>query len=102
MAPLTERQAWSGHAIPDPVQTTTKPQVPDLGLFHGAGDENRTRALSLGSSCSTIKLHPRSVPLIGAASSHTLPHRRPPACPPWGPRVVPDGGCGCGGRELGA
>ena len=48
MAPLTERQAWSGHAIPDPVQTTTKPQVPDLGLFHGAGDENRTRALSLG------------------------------------------------------
>ncbi len=30
------------------------------GFLSGAGDGNRTRALSLGSSCSTIKLHPRS------------------------------------------
>ena len=30
------------------VQTTKKPPAAGLGLFHGAGDENRTRALSLG------------------------------------------------------
>ncbi|GAB7032485.1 hypothetical protein JCM4914_39460 [Streptomyces platensis subsp. malvinus] len=28
--------------------TTNKPQVPDLGLPYGAGDGNRTRALSSG------------------------------------------------------
>ena len=39
----------------------------------GAGDENRTRALSLGSSCSTIKLHPRDRP-SGRADGFTLPH----------------------------
>ncbi|WP_324603836.1 hypothetical protein [Streptomyces sp. NRRL F-5681] len=30
------------------VQTTNKARVDDLGLSRGAGDENRTRALSLG------------------------------------------------------
>ncbi|MFF3782931.1 hypothetical protein [Streptomyces sp. NPDC001933] len=30
------------------VQATKKPPATGLGLFHGAGDENRTRALSLG------------------------------------------------------
>ncbi|MFB7555628.1 hypothetical protein [Streptomyces brevispora] len=33
---------------PELVQTTKKPPADGLGLFHGAGDENRTRALSLG------------------------------------------------------
>ncbi|MGW1553725.1 hypothetical protein ACWCQX_45025, partial [Streptomyces sp. NPDC002346] len=28
--------------------TTKKPRADGLGLLHGAGDENRTRALSLG------------------------------------------------------
>ncbi|WP_342456399.1 MBL fold metallo-hydrolase [Streptomyces coeruleorubidus] len=32
-----------------PVWTTKSPRVSDLGVSHGAGDENRTRALSLGS-----------------------------------------------------
>ncbi|MEU5446573.1 MULTISPECIES: DUF1932 domain-containing protein [Streptomyces] len=32
------------------VQTTNKARVDDLGLSRGAGDENRTRALSLGIS----------------------------------------------------
>ncbi len=31
------------------VQTTNKPQTVGLGFQSGAGDENRTRALSLGS-----------------------------------------------------
>ncbi|MCX5311758.1 tyrosine-type recombinase/integrase [Streptomyces sp. NBC_00154] len=31
-----------------PVQTTKKPRADGLGLLYGAGDENRTRALSLG------------------------------------------------------
>lgn len=30
-------------------QLTKNPQASDLGVSHGAGDENRTRALSLGS-----------------------------------------------------
>lgn len=41
------------------MSTAKKALVSDQGLRRGAGDENRTRALSLGSSCSTIKLHPR-------------------------------------------
>ncbi|AJT65993.1 hypothetical protein T261_4339 [Streptomyces lydicus] len=37
---------WCG--TPELVQTTNKAQVSDLGLNYGAGDGNRTRALSLG------------------------------------------------------
>ncbi|GHI47294.1 hypothetical protein ScoT_34680 [Streptomyces albidoflavus] len=36
------------HATPRQVHTTNKARVDDLGLCRGAGDENRTRALSLG------------------------------------------------------
>ncbi|GAB2925846.1 hypothetical protein GCM10027075_27530 [Streptomyces heilongjiangensis] len=43
----------------------TKAQVSDLGLSHGAGDENRTRALSLGSLDS---LGVAAVPTCGAAA----------------------------------
>jgi len=39
-------KAREGHAFLKLNWTTNKPQVTDLG-FHGAGDENRTRALSL-------------------------------------------------------
>jgi hypothetical protein len=90
----------------DADQTTKKPPAAGLGLFRGAGDENRTRALSLGSSCSTIKLHPRSAPMIGSASPHTLPHRRPPACSPRGLCGVRGGwtrvsGAGVGGVAWG-
>ncbi|MFT9787560.1 DUF1932 domain-containing protein [Streptomyces rhizosphaericola] len=35
------------------VRTTNKARVDDLGLSRGAGDENRTRALSLGISGSS-------------------------------------------------
>ncbi|QIY56271.1 hypothetical protein HEP86_19240 [Streptomyces sp. RPA4-5] len=37
---------WCG--TPELVQATNKAQVADLGLNYGAGDGNRTRALSLG------------------------------------------------------
>ncbi len=52
------RRLTSGSRVPEEVRTQQKPQVIDLGFPCGAGDENRTRALSLGSSCSTIKLRP--------------------------------------------
>ena len=38
---------WCGTR--SPVWTTKNPRVSDLGVSHGAGDENRTRAPSLGS-----------------------------------------------------
>ena len=38
---------WCGTR--SPVWTTKNPRVDDLGVSRGAGDENRTRALSLGS-----------------------------------------------------
>ncbi|MFC8388164.1 hypothetical protein [Streptomyces sp. NPDC057238] len=38
---------WCGAR--SPVRTTENPRADDLGVSHGAGDENRTRALSLGS-----------------------------------------------------
>ncbi|GAA3485095.1 hypothetical protein GCM10018966_096270 [Streptomyces yanii] len=46
--PTSSHRARSGHETPELVQTTKKPRAADLGLFHGTGDENRTRALSLG------------------------------------------------------
>ena len=52
---------------PMPASHSRNPQVADLGVWDGAGDENRTRALSLGSSCSTIKLRP---PGAGASLAH--------------------------------
>src|SRR5438105_10953978 len=57
---------------PKMAEITNKPQVADLGLPYGAGDGNRTRALSLGSSCSTIKLHPRDSLGFGAKHRRTL------------------------------
>jgi hypothetical protein len=45
---MIRHRARGGHAMPDVVQTTTKPRAAGLGLCFGAGDENRTRALSLG------------------------------------------------------
>ncbi len=53
--PLGTRRERKPRRAPE----TNKTQVADLGLRRGAGDGNRTRALSLGSSCSTIKLRPR-------------------------------------------
>lgn len=99
----------------------TKPQAADLGLMHGAGDGNRTRALSLGSSCSTIKLHPRNS--ASDRGRNIVAHSTP--LPPRGAFGVPGrggwglapgvrwgfwgwwGGCGGGGflggmRVLGA
>lgn len=88
-------------------QTTNKAQVADLGLRYGAGDGNRTRALSLGSSCSTIKLHPRNTAPEpgGGASSHTLPHHRAAAylaCPGSARRLHRDIGGTPRGRRRGA
>ncbi len=51
-APCLSRRAdrdLSGHAAPGLTRQQTNPQAADLGVSHGAGDENRTRALSLGS-----------------------------------------------------
>lgn len=70
-----------------------KAPVRDQGLSRGAGDENRTRALSLGSSCSTIKLHPRDpLPRRDRIARH-LTSCRAPAVQGGGSRV-------CGGRTV--
>ena len=54
-------------------------QVTDLGLNRGASDGNRTRALSLGSSCSTIKLHSHTaiteLCIVGYSTSFSDPGR---------------------------
>lgn len=60
MQRIPQHPARTWHGTLSAVQATGKARVYDLGLRRGAGDGNRTRALSLGSSCSTIKLHPRS------------------------------------------
>lgn len=58
--PKVRHRVRNGHVTLELVQTTKKTLVSDQGLRNGASDGNRTRALSLGSSCSTIKLHSRS------------------------------------------
>jgi hypothetical protein len=67
------------HGTHEEVQTTNKAQVTDLGLILGAGDGNRTRALSLGSSCSTIKLHPRDSPWQAIDEGYFTPCSAPGA-----------------------
>src|SRR5699024_6667859 len=47
----------AGRPGPDPAVT-----VPAVRASNGAGDGDRTRAISLGSCCTTIELHPRGGP----------------------------------------
>jgi hypothetical protein len=55
--------------------------VSDVLRFHhnGAGDGNRTRVPSLGSSCSASELHPRGDPLCPIGSAKKAPQWRIPA-----------------------
>lgn len=69
---------WSGSGTTTPnwSRQHESPRPLTWGFTAGAGDENRTRALSLGSSCSTIKLRPPDEPSETAQSSVTVPHSR--------------------------
>jgi hypothetical protein len=55
---------WAGSdltlwcALRPPAQTTKNPRVIDLGVRVGAGDENRTRTLSLGSDGAWMAAYP--------------------------------------------
>jgi hypothetical protein len=89
------------------VQTTNKPQIADLGLFSGADDGNRTRALSLGitgafsASTQVSGAYSPEVP-SGAARLVTVADRAVPLrmvrkwCGCQASPVVQDGGPGDG------
>lgn len=47
------KASWSRGLLQKPTKTHSRESLPDLGLWSGAGNGNRTRAVSLRSASST-------------------------------------------------